>query len=140
MPQALLAETVKFKPGERLLVVNSAADPCVPALAQRVGEVVLAEDSIAAYARAQAALQRMGKAGPPCRQVAFHEYALHEAPATMDLAVMNILYRPNNAWMRYGVQMAAYALKSDGRLYIEGAKDRGILSRASKWQGVFVKL
>ncbi len=140
MPQALLAETVQYEPGERLLVVNSAADPCVPALAQRMGELVLAEDSIAAYARAQAALQRMGKTGPRYRQIAFHEYALHEAPATMDLAVMNILYQPNNAWMLYGVQMAAYALKSGGRLYIEGAKDRGILSLGKRVQEVFGNL
>ena len=40
---------------------------------------------------------------------------------------MNILYRPANAWMQHGLQLAAYALKPGGRFYVQGAKDRGIL-------------
>jgi 16S rRNA (guanine1207-N2)-methyltransferase len=53
---------------------------------------------------------------------------------------MNILYQPNNAWMLYGIQLAAYALKSGGRLYIEGAKDRGILSLGKRVQEIFGNL
>jgi 16S rRNA (guanine1207-N2)-methyltransferase len=142
MPQSLLAEAVQYNPGERLLVINSASDPCVPHLARQAGagEIVLAEDSVAAYAHAQTALQGLSKTNTLCRQVAFHEYAQHEAPATVDVAVMNILYQPNNAWMHYGVQLAAYALKSGGRLYIEGAKDRGILSLGKRVQEIFGNL
>ena len=142
MIQSLLAEAVQYSPGERLLIINSASDPCVPRLAQKAGagELVLAEDSVAAFAQAQTALQSVGKAGARFRQVAFHEYPASEAPASMDVAVMNILYQPNNAWMLYGVQLAAYALKSGGRLYIEGAKDRGILSLGKRVQEIFGNL
>lgn len=142
MLQSLLAEAVQCHPGERLLVLNSASDPCVPRLARQAGagELLLAEDSVAAYAQARTALQSLGKASVPFRQLPFHEYTLHEAPATVDVAVMNILYQPNNAWMQYGVQLAAYALKSGGRFYIEGAKDRGILSLGKRVLEVFGNL
>lgn len=142
MLQSLLAEVVQARPGERLVVLNSASDPGVSRLAQQpgVGELVLAEDNVAAYAQASTALQSLGKASAPFRQVAFHEYTVREVPATMDVAVMNILYQPNNAWMQYGLQLAAYALKSGGRLYIEGAKDRGILSLGKRVQGLFGNL
>jgi 16S rRNA (guanine1207-N2)-methyltransferase len=142
MLQSLLAEVVRYAPGERLLIINSASDPCVSRLAQKsgAGELVLAEDSVTAYAQARAALQGAGKADARVRHVAFHEYTASEAPATVDVAVMNILYQPNNAWMLYGVQLAAYALKSGGRLYIEGAKDRGILSLGKRVQEIFGNL
>lgn len=140
MLRSLLAEVVLYQPGERLLVLNSASDPCVPHLARQAGtgEVLLAEDNVAAYEQARAGLLSSGSVA--FRQVAFHEYAAHEAPATMDVAVMNLLYQPNNAWMQYGVQLAAYALKSGGRLYIEGAKDRGILSLGKRVQEIFGNL
>ncbi|HEY0755382.1 MAG TPA: methyltransferase [Ktedonobacteraceae bacterium] len=140
MLQSLLAETVQYNPGERLLILNSASDPCVPHLAKRAGELVLAEDSVAAYAQAQTALRGLGRDGAHFRQVAFHEYTACEEPGTMDVAVMNILYQPNSMWMQYGVQLAAYALKSGGRLYIAGAKDRGILSLAKRVQELFGNL
>jgi 16S rRNA (guanine1207-N2)-methyltransferase len=102
--------------------------------------LVLAEDNVAAYAQAQMVLRDLGLPGIRLRHFAFHEYGQHEAPATMDVAVMNILYQPGNAWMQYGVQLAAYALKSGGRLYIEGAKDRGILSLGKRVQEIFGNL
>ncbi len=139
MLQSLLADHTRYEPGERLLVLNSASDPAIARLAQRpgAGEILLAEDNIAACAQAQTALQHAGKAG---RQVAFHEYAEREEAGTVDVAVMNLLYQPNNAWMHYGLQLALYALKNGGRLYIEGAKDRGILSLAKRVQDVFGNL
>jgi 16S rRNA (guanine1207-N2)-methyltransferase len=142
MLQSLLAEAVASQPGARVLILNSAADPCVPHLARRAGvsELVLAEDSVAAYAQARGALEEQGQTTPLLRHVAFHIYPRQEAPAQMDCAVMNILYQPNNAWMLYGVQLAAYALKKGGRLYIEGAKDRGILSLGKRVQDIFGNL
>src|SRR6266571_4508986 len=103
MFQCLLAETLQFTIDEHVLILNSAADPCVSRLAQQLsaGELLLAEDNIAACGQARAAIQRSGKTGLRRRQVAFHEYTVHDAPATMDAAVMNILYRPSNAWMYY---------------------------------------
>ncbi len=71
------------------------------------------------------------------RHVPFHEYTLREAPATIDVAVMNILYQPSNAWIIYGLQVAGYALKPGGRLYVVGAKDRGVLSIAKRMQSLF---
>jgi 16S rRNA (guanine1207-N2)-methyltransferase len=50
---------------------------------------------------------------------------------------MNILYQPANAWMQHGLQLAAYALKPGGRLYVQGAKDRGIISLAKHMQTLF---
>ncbi len=69
--------------------------------------------------------------------VPFHEYALLEPPATMDVAVMNLLYQSGNAWMFYGLRLALYALKTGGKLYVVGAKDRGILSIAKRMQALF---
>ena len=142
MLQSLLAKTLHCAIDERVLILNSSSDPCVPFLAQQLsaGELLLAEDNIVAARQAQVAIARLGKGRPRLRQVAFHEYSLHEAPATMDVAVMNILYQPNNAWMHYALQLAAYALKEGGRLYIEGAKDRGILSLGRRVQELFGNL
>jgi 16S rRNA (guanine1207-N2)-methyltransferase len=48
-----------------------------------------------------------------------------------------MVYQPSNAWMIYGLQVAAYALKPGGRLYVVGAKDRGVLSMAKRMQSLF---
>ena len=42
--------------------------------------------------------------------------------------------------MIYGLQVAAYALKPGGRLYVVGAKDRGVLSIAKRMQSLFGNL
>ena len=55
----------------------------------------------------------------------------------MDVAVMNLLYQGSNAWVMYGLQVAVYALKAGGRLYVVGAKDRGVLSVAKRMQAQF---
>lgn len=142
MFQSLLAHTTRCAIDEHAVVLNSASDPCVPRLAEQLsaGKLLLAEDNIAAWGQARAAVQKMGGPGTQFRHVAFHEYSSREAPATMDVAVMNILYQPNNAWMHYGVRLAAYALKNGGRLYVEGAKDRGILSLGRRVQEMFGNL
>ncbi|MGZ3622722.1 MAG: methyltransferase, partial [Ktedonobacteraceae bacterium] len=69
-----------------------------------------------------------------------HEYTLREAPETIDVAILNLLYQPSNAWMIYGLQVAAFALKPGGRLYVVGAKDRGVLSIAKRMQSLFGNL
>lgn len=142
MLQSLLAETLQCTANDHVLILNSAADPCLSRLAQQLdnGELLLAEDNIAAAGHAQKTIKRSGAQGLHVRQVAFHEYALREMPATMDVAVLNILYQPGNAWMHYALQLAAYALKPGGRLYIEGAKDRGILSIGKRAQELFGNL
>ncbi len=138
---SLLCNTVQLAIDDQLLILNSAADPFVAEAAQRIvtGEVLLAEDNIAALHMAQTALDRENQGRRPiqCRHVPFHEYTLHEAPATIDVAVMNMLYQPGNAWMHYALEIAAYALKSGGRLYVQGAKDRGVLSLAKRMQALF---
>ena len=136
---SLFAETVQLAIDDRLLVLNSAADAFVPVAAQRIptGELVLAEDNIAALHNAQKALRSDRHRTARVRHIPFHEYTLHEAPATMNVALMNILYQPANTWMQFGLQLAAYALKPGGRLYVQGAKDRGILSLAKHMQALF---
>jgi 16S rRNA (guanine1207-N2)-methyltransferase len=136
---SLFDKTVQLAIDDRLLVLNSAADAFLPLAAQRIpaGELVLAEDNIAALHNAQKALQGDRYKTSRARHIPFHEYALHEAPATMHVALMNILYQPGNAWMQYGLQLAAYALKPGGRLYMLGAKDRGILSLAKHMHTLF---
>src|SRR5581483_1469558 len=71
------------------------------------------------------------------RHVAFHEYTLREPAVTVDVAIMDLLYQPNNAWMMHGLKLAAYALKAGGRLYVVGAKERGILTMAKRMQTLF---
>jgi|SRR5581483_8609755 len=136
---SLFAETVQLAIDDRLLVLNSAADAFVPVAAQRIptGELVLAEDNIAALHSAQRALRGDRHRTARVRHIPFHEYTLHEAPATMHVALMNILYQPANTWMQYGLQLAAYALKPGGRLYVQGAKDRGILTLAKHMRTLF---
>lgn len=142
MQQSLLTETLDFAIDERVLMLNSAADPSLVEIVQQLGrgELLLAEDNIVARKRAQAIFQGLKKTSLRWREVAFHEYMQHESPATMDAAVMNILYQPNNAWMHYGIQLAAYALRPGGHLYVEGAKDRGILSLGKRVQEIFGNL
>jgi 16S rRNA (guanine1207-N2)-methyltransferase len=55
----------------------------------------------------------------------------------MDLATLNLLYQPSNAWMLYGLRVARHALRIGGRLYVAGAKDRGILTMAKRMQELF---
>ena len=136
---SLFDKTVQLAIDDRLLVLNSAADAFVPLAAQRIptGELVLAEDNIAALHNAQKSLQGGRNKTLRARHVPFHEYTLHEAPATMHVALMNILYQPANAWMHHGLRLAAYALEPGGRLYVLGAKDRGILSLAKQMHTLF---
>ncbi|MGH2480205.1 MAG: hypothetical protein ACRDHW_11160, partial [Ktedonobacteraceae bacterium] len=97
MLHSLLTTTLHCALDERVLILNSAADPCLPHLAQQIsaGELLLAEDNLAAAGRAQMAIQRLGKTRPHVHHLAFHEYSAHELPATVDTAVLNILYQPN---------------------------------------------
>ena len=142
---SLLSDTVQLAIDDRLLILNSAADPFVPLAAQRIvtGELILAEDNVASLQLAYSALKREQASAGRCnnpdsyRHIPFHEYTLCEASATIDVAVMNMLYQPGNAWMIYGIQLAAYALKPGGSLYIEGAKDRGVLSMTKRLQSLF---
>jgi len=136
---SLFNRTVQLAIDDRLLVLNSAADAFVPLAAQRIitGELVLAEDNIAALHNVQKVLQGDRFKTARARHVPFHEYTQHEAPATINVALMNILYQPGNAWIQYGLQLAAYALEPGGRLYVQGAKDRGILSLAKHMQSLF---
>jgi 16S rRNA (guanine1207-N2)-methyltransferase len=55
----------------------------------------------------------------------------------MDCAILNMLYQPGNAWIHYGLALAAYALRPGGYLYVAGAKDRGVLTIARGMQERF---
>jgi 16S rRNA (guanine1207-N2)-methyltransferase len=137
---SLLCETVQLAIDERVVILNSAADPFVHEAALRLsaGELLLAEDNVAALQQAQAAIQReRAPASLALRHIPFHEYAQREPPATMDVAVMNTLYQPGKAWVDYALQLAAYALRPGGLLYVQGAKDRGILTLAKRMAALF---
>ena len=133
----LLADTVQLAPTEQVLFLNSAADPFIFHVAQRLnhGSIMLAEDNIATLHTVQQELHAISSV--PLRHVAFHEYTLQEPAATMDVAILNLLYQPNNAWMYYALELAAYALKARGRLYVVGAKDRGVLTIAKRMATLF---
>src|SRR5436189_3828132 len=144
---SLLHTNVKLAIDDRVLILNSAADLFVLEAAQSLsaGELILAEDNLASLQQFNkhvgADLSRPSPIyRPRVRHLPFHEYTLHESPATIDIAIMNILYQPSNAWMIYGLQLAAYALKPGGRLYVVGAKDRGVLSIAKRMQTLFGNL
>jgi 16S rRNA (guanine1207-N2)-methyltransferase len=138
MLYSLFNETLQFTPDQHVLVLNSAADPFIPQLARQVNELVLAEDSVAALSQALTGIKQASRAH--VRNYPYHEYILQAAPATMDVALLNILYQPNNPWMYYGLHLAAYALKPGGKLYVTGAKDRGILSLGKRIQSLFGNL
>jgi 16S rRNA (guanine1207-N2)-methyltransferase len=160
---SLLHQTVQLAIDDRVLILNSAADPFLLEAAQSLssGELILAEDNLASLQQFNklvgtdvllpspmnkpvgADVSRPSPMYRPqlhVRHVPFHEYTLREAPATIDVAILNILYQPSNAWMIYGLQVAAYALKPGGRLYVVGAKDRGVLSIAKRMQSLFGNL
>lgn len=132
----LLHTTVQLAAGDQVLILNSAADPFVPLAAQQVGTgtIVLAEDNIAT------AQQRLQNAPSNMRHVPFHTYILQQPAATIDVAVMNLLYQPANAWVHYGLHVAAHALRPDGYLYVVGAKERGILTVGKRMQAIFGNL
>ena len=142
----LLAKTVQLAPAQHMLFLNSAANPFVMLAVQHFsayyqspgqGVITLAEDNIAALHTALKEARGGALATDNLRHVAFHEYTLREPAATMDVAIMDLLYQPNNAWMMHGLELAAYALKAGGRLYVVGAKDRGILTMAKRMQTLF---
>jgi 16S rRNA (guanine1207-N2)-methyltransferase len=126
----LLCEYAQFEATDHLLVLNSALDPIVTLARQRLvdGHLYLAEDNVAALTGSDTAQQH---------HLAFHSYILHHSAGTMDVAAMNLLYQPSNAWMHYALSVAAFALKLQGRLYVAGAKDRGILTIAKRMQELF---
>jgi 16S rRNA (guanine1207-N2)-methyltransferase len=132
----LLADTVQIRDTDHVLILNSAADPFVVQMAEHtsVGSITLAEDNVAA---AQA-LQRCVTSS--IRHVAFHNYILQHQASNVDLAIMDLLYQPGNTWMYYGLQVALYALRPGGYLYVVGAKDRGILSTGKRMQELFGNL
>lgn len=156
----LLMKTVQLVPDEHVLFLNSAADPFVPAAARQVpqGSITLAEDNVAALQAAIHALhagesehrlsavaelasnrhaRHSTQPARHVRHVAYHEYTSQERAATMDSAILNMLYQPGNAWIHYGLALAAYALKPGGYLYVVGAKDRGVLTIAKRMQERF---
>ncbi len=127
----LLCETVQFTANTTLLVLNSAADPFV-AHAQkqlRKGTIMLAEDNITTL--------NAYKQATNVRHAAFHDYIFHSSELPVDVVVMNLLYQPSKAWILYGLQVAAHALKTGGKLYVTGAKDRGILSIGKHMEELF---
>src|SRR6266852_4511372 len=158
----LLTDTVQLAADDQVLILNSAADPFVRVAAQQLsaGIITLAEDNIAALQGYQGVpVPQTGfRKGPPYTTplplplpydgsavpgyanfwwVPFHQYISRYPQATMDVAVMNLLYQGSNAWVMYGLQVAVYALKAGGRLYVVGAKDRGVLSVAKRMQAQF---
>ena len=153
----LLSDTVQLAADNQVLMLNSAAEPFVLVAAQQLstGTITLAEDNIAAlqgYQGLSVPRLRPHASPPPSllpyngfavpgyhnfRWVPYHQYTSRYSSATMDVAVMDLLYQAGNAWVMYGLQVAAYALKAGGRLYVVGAKDRGVLSVAKRMQAQF---
>lgn len=135
----LLSDHVQLASHEHVLVLNSAADPFVSVAAQGIstGTITLAEDNIASLQKTTEAVEHNEFSTHALQHVAFHEYTSHEPAATMDVAVMNLVYQPSNTWMLHALEVASYALKPGGRLYIAGAKDRGVLSIAKRMQVYF---
>ncbi|GCE18606.1 methyltransferase [Dictyobacter kobayashii] len=130
----LLSDFVQFNTTDQVLILNSAADPFGTLALQRLttGSLLIAEDNIATLG-----VFKAHNAAASVRCVAFHDYILHHSPETVHVAVMNLLYQPGNIWMFYGLSVAAFALKPGGKLYVAGAKDRGILTMAKRMQELF---
>jgi 16S rRNA (guanine1207-N2)-methyltransferase len=139
----LLCATVPLMTGDTLLVLNSAGDPFVPFVAQQshAEMITLAEDNIAVLQGVRLSLTDLSKEHqyslPRIQHMAFHDAILHQPAGKHDIAVMNLLYQPANAWSLYGLHLALVALKSGGCLYVTGAKDRGILTMAKRMRDLF---
>ena len=131
LQSCLLCETVALTANTTLLVLNSASDSFVASAQKqlRKGRLLLAEDNITTLN----AYKQMANV----QHVAFHDYILHSSETPVDVAVMNLLYQPSKAWILYGLQIAARALKTGGKLYVTGAKDRGILSIGKHMEELF---
>ncbi|HTI15682.1 MAG TPA: class I SAM-dependent methyltransferase [Dictyobacter sp.] len=132
LQSCLFCETVQYTDKDHFLVLNSASDPFIARIARRasVKKIVLAEDNVALPGPL---LQLSAQVS----HVPFHTYTLQHEAGTIDTAVMNLLYQPGKSWMLYGLQVAAFALKRGGRLYVEGAKDRGIMTIAKHMRELF---
>src|SRR5437763_15499799 len=104
LPSHLLADTAQLAPDNQVLFLNSAADPFVSLAARQLttGTIMLAEDNIASLHMALQEAEHNGLHANQLRHVAFHEYTLREQPATMDVAIMNLLYQPGNRSIIYG--------------------------------------
>jgi 16S rRNA (guanine1207-N2)-methyltransferase len=136
----LLCDVIPPMAGDALLVLNSALDPVVPLVSRQLhtGKITLAEDNIAALQEVHLALGRERRDFlSRIEHVSFHDYLLHQPANTHDIAVMNLLYQPANAWSLYGLRLAFMALKPGGRLYVAGAKERGILTIAKRMGDLF---
>src|SRR5947209_20161208 len=103
IPSRLLNDTIQLAPASQVLFLNSAADPFVATAAEQLGTgtITLAEDNIAFLHRTIAAVQPISA---NLRHVAFHEYISREPAATIDVAILNLLYQPNNTWILYALQ------------------------------------
>lgn len=131
----LLCDKVHLAEHDSVLILNSAADVFVQQIVQRENiTLLLAEDNIAAAKLVE--LSSLNK-HITFQHAAFHDYTLHHQPGTIDVAVMDLLYQPGTAWVIHGLQIAAYALRPGGLLYVTGAKERGILSTAKRMQAMF---
>ncbi len=132
----LLCDTVPLAAQDSVLILNSAPDPFVRQLVQqgKIKNLLLAEDNIAA---AKAVELSLPDRKTVLQHIAFHDSISHHQASTIDVAVMNLLYQPGTAWLVHGLQLAASALRLGGRLYVAGAKERGILSTAKRMQAMF---
>src|SRR4051812_27856705 len=116
----LLCEIIPQITGDALLALNSAGDPFVPFASQQLHAetITLAEDNIAVLQEARLGLATLSQQGqyssPRIQHVSFNDYLLHQPASTHDIAVMNLLYQPANAWSLYGLRLALVALKPGG--------------------------
>jgi 16S rRNA (guanine1207-N2)-methyltransferase len=136
LPSCLFCDTVPVIAHNTMLILNSASDPFMQRITQSGTrqKLLLAEDNIAAAKAVEVSLRDNKTA---LQHVAFHDFILHQQPGTVDVAVMNLLYQSGTAWIVHGLQLAAYALRPGGRLYVTGAKERGILSTTKRMQSIF---
>lgn len=136
LQSCLLCDTVQVNTHDTMLILNSASDPFVQQIAQsgNVAKLLLAEDNIATIKIVEHSLQNKQTA---FQHIAFHNSILHYQSGGADVAVMNLLYQPGTAWIIHGLQLAFHILRSGGRLYVTGTKERGILSTARRIQAIF---
>jgi 16S rRNA (guanine1207-N2)-methyltransferase len=136
LQSCLLCDTVQIGAHNSVLILNSARDNFVQQALQNenIEMLLLAEDNIAA---AKAVELSSFNRKTVLQHTAFHDYVSHHQPGTIDVAVMNLLYQSGTAWIVHGLQIATYALRSGGLLYVTGAKDYGILSTTKRIQALF---
>lgn len=136
----LLAETVPFAAAHRIAMLGGAADPLalIAALRAPSAECIVADDDAAAGAMLGVLAGRAGL--PHLRSIDPEALTMAQVGGNItpcDLALSNTLYHPNKHVTLALINIGHTLLAPGARLYVAGAKNRGIRSIQDQIERIF---